>query len=754
MRPRLCVHCARADSSPGTTISSPVVPTAVLPELRAVLSQGHLPCIGARVHARAERPGALDAMSSEQDRESISQALAPAGAVFLSYASEDAAAAERIATALRSAGIEVWFDKSELRGGDAWDRQIRQQIHDCRLFIAVISAHTEARDEGYFRREWKLAVDRTHDMDERKAFLVPVVIDATSERGAHVPEKFGEVQWTRLPSGETSTGFVERVRKLLSPGAYPVRAAATTVSPGAVAVPRRSYGGSRSALWVIGAVLAVAVAYLIADKFWSAKHSPVATATEKAAPSTNAPPATAAAFSPPPHSVAVLPFVNMSGDKDQEYFSEGLTEELLNSLSRINELQVAARTSSFSFQGEDPDIATVAHKLNVGAVLEGSVRRSAHTVRVTAQLINAVTGFHMWSQTYDRNLGDVLQLQTEIATAVANALKVTLLGNEAQRIEIGGTHNPAAFDAYLRATKAFLDYKNSEDLQAAIAAYAEAIRLDPKYAVAYAALSRAHASFAQNYAKGPAVSATNREAVVDARKAIALAPDLGLGHAALARAFEGALEFALAAQEYDRAIALEPSNSWILSDYGDFAVCMGRVDAGLNALRRAVALDPLNSSVHNTLGLGLMLSRRQEEAIRVFGSARALGPNPFVIVNMGVAQYLLGDYQSARSSCEQGDQRDDFAVFCLAITYDKLGRRADAEAMLTKLRTLLGNADITEYVWLYAQWGRINQALDELETALRVRDPYLIQLKMAALVDPLRNEPRFQAIERALKFPD
>src|SRR6202042_3296777 len=162
----------------------------------------------------------------------------------------------------------------------------------------------------------------------------------------------------------------------------------------------------------------------------------------------------AAAFAPPRHSIAVLPFVNMSGDEDQEYFSDGLTEELLNSLSEINELQVAARTSAFSFKGTNTDIGTIARKLNVGAVLEGSVRRSANTIRITAQLINAVTGFHLWSKTYDRDLGDVLKLQTEIATAVANALKVTLLGDVAAKIELGGTRNAAAFDAYLRAQKA------------------------------------------------------------------------------------------------------------------------------------------------------------------------------------------------------------------------------------------------------------------------------------------------------------
>ena len=146
----------------------------------------------------------------------VSMASTSAAGVFLSYASEDAVAAERIAAALRAGGIEVWFDKSELRGGDAWDRQIRKQIHDCALFIPIISAHSQARLEGYFRREWKLAADRTHDMAEEKAFLVPVVIDDTSERVASVPEKFRDVQWTHLPAGETPAAFIERVKRLLS----------------------------------------------------------------------------------------------------------------------------------------------------------------------------------------------------------------------------------------------------------------------------------------------------------------------------------------------------------------------------------------------------------------------------------------------------------------------------------------------------------------------------------------------------------
>src|SRR5215469_9613682 len=144
-------------------------------------------------------------------------ASTPTGAVFLSYASQDTQAAQRICDALRAAGIDVWFDKSELRGGDAWDRSIRQQIHDCVLFVPIISRHTHERLEGYFRREWRLAVERAGDMAENKAFLVPVVIDSTTDRDPSVPEKFRELQWTRLPGGEATSAFVERIRRLLSP---------------------------------------------------------------------------------------------------------------------------------------------------------------------------------------------------------------------------------------------------------------------------------------------------------------------------------------------------------------------------------------------------------------------------------------------------------------------------------------------------------------------------------------------------------
>jgi TolB-like protein/Tfp pilus assembly protein PilF len=444
----------------------------------------------------------------------------------------------------------------------------------------------------------------------------------------------------------------------------------------------------------------------------------------------------------------------MSGDKEQEYFSDGLTEELLNSLTEVNELQVAARTSAFSFKGNDTDIGTIARKLNVGAVLEGSVRRSGNTVRITTQLINAVTGFHLWSKTYDRDLGDVLQLQTEIATAVAGALKVTLLGDVAAKVELGGTRNPAAFDAYLRGAKAYSARHETKDVPAAIAAYTEAIRLDPRYALAFAGRSIA-LSTAAGEAETPAAAREGFDkAQADARQALALAPDLAQAHLALAAVAEnGTLDFTQASEAYERALALAPGNAQILRASGYFAAQMGHFDAALAATRRAVVLDPLARQSHYALGLGLYVARRYQEAVAAFAEVISLDPGfKAAYAWHGLAYYGLGNLQSARASCEtQPDHWEDQQ--CLAVIYHKLGRHADAEAELAKYRAAEGDGGAYQYATIYAQWGNRAKALEWLETALRLRDPGLEYLKTDPLMDPLRQEPRFHAVERELKFP-
>jgi TolB-like protein len=672
-------------------------------------------------------------------------------AVFLSYASQDKEAAQRLCDALRAAGIEVWFDQSELRGGDAWDGSIRRQIKACALFVPIISHNTHDRVEGYFRLEWKLGIDRSHLISSDQAFLLPVVIDDTRDNDDRVPDRFREVQWTRLPGGLQSQGFIERVRRLLTGELAQVSMGAeSTAARGPTPPPARKtfppWWRSKGSLLAVIAVVVLGLGYLAANRLMLRRGD------VGAAPTPGAQSTSTGAFTPPAHSIAVLPFVNLSGDKDQEYFSDGLTEELLNSLAEIDGLQVAARTSSFSFK-EHPDIATVAHKLNVGAVLEGSVRRSAHTIRITAQLINAVTGFHVWSKTYDRDLGDVLKLQTEIATAVAGALKVTLLGDVAAKVELGGTRNPAAFDAYLRGAKTASSNHEAKELTAAIDAYTEAIRLDPHYALALAARSTALSLYSAEAVSAVAMREALDKAQADARRALELAPDLAEAHLALAASAIETLDFSQASEANERALALAPGNADVLRASGGFQARMGQFDAGIAAARRAVVLDPLARGTHSALSRALYAARQYEEAVAAFAEVISLDPEfTATYGERGLAYYGLKDLQSARASCETKPEYW-FSQQCLAVIYDKLGKHADAEAELAKFRAWGGDGGAYQYAAIYAQWGNNLKALEWLETALRLRDPGLISLKTDPLMDPLRQEPRFQKVMRELKFP-
>jgi len=655
----------------------------------------------------------------------------PSHAVFLSYASQDAEATQRICEALRAAGIEVFLDRSELRGGDAWDQKIRHEIHDCALFVPIVSQHTQERLEGYFRHEWNLAIERTHHMAEQKPFLVPVVIDGTGDRDAFVPDAFRAVQWTRLHGGETTPAFVERIKRLLSP-----ELSSRSAVSGAAPIRERASTSWRFKVVLLAVIAAVAaLSYVVADKF-----------SKRATP---------ASFAPPAHSIAVLPFVNLSGDPGQEYFSDGLTEELLNSLAAIEGLQVAARTSSFSFK-EHPDILTVAHKLNVAAVLEGSVRRSEHTVRVTAQLINSVTGFHLWSKTYDRDLGDVLKLQTEIATAVAAALKVTLLGEVAVKIELCGTRNPVAFDAYLRGLKLarIAQATTPMECREPIEAFSEAIGLDPNFALAFA--NRALITW-DCVTNSPQWLQQPNEARVraDAERAIALAPSLAEGYVALSWLEVGLLNLGAADQACARALALAPGNDLTLYFCSLLAAYVGHSDTAISGARHGVALDPLNPLSHRALGDTLRYARRYDEAIAAYTAAIAVDTEHSAesYALRGLSYYLAGNLSLAQSSCEA---RPDYfrSQLCQAVVYNRLGRHADAAAAVAKMKQTGGDAAAYQYTEVHTQWGDRNAALDWLEKAMRLRDPGLVYLKTDPLLYPLRNEPRFQAIERELKFPD
>jgi TolB-like protein/tetratricopeptide (TPR) repeat protein len=690
-----------------------------------------------------------------------------ASAIFLSYASQDAAVAGRIGAALREAALEVWFDQSELRGGDAWDQLIRRRIRDCALFVPVISAHTQTRLEGYFRLEWKLAVERTHLMADGKAFLVPVVIDAIDERQAHVPEAFRAVQWTYLPGGIATPAFTARVAQLLSGSSAPGAAGAAgamAAAPAGAAVPippiisaSRSAWGRRVMPIALGLVSLAAV-WLLVERF-ARKNTGAPTAASVAAPlATSAAADTATTPStrgPPAHSVAVLPFTNMSGDPKDDYFSDGLSEELLNTLAAVQGLQVAARTSSFSFKGKDEAVGDIARKLNVGAILEGSVRRDKAHVRISTELINAVTGFQLWSQTYDRDLKDALSLQTEIASSVITALKVKLLQADAHEAAIGGTDIPKAYDAYLRGEGLLRQPWTVKTNAGASAAFDEAIALDPRYANAYVGRARADFASVTHASMTAAESARLTDAALTAaRKAAELAPTLGFAHTAIGTLLDSQQDFAGAAAEYEKSLALSPGDARVYGASAPFLAYMGRFDEALTRARRAVELDPLDPLSHYSLAYTYLWARRYPESIESYDRALQLDPSlSGASIGRGYAHYFLGNYEAARASCDSPTP-GWLNYTCLALVYDKLGRRADAQAQLVLLQKNYGELVEYQYAEIYAQWGDVPRALEALERAVAVRDGGLAFTKTDPMVDPLRREPRFKAVLAGLKFPD
>lgn len=647
------------------------------------------------------------------------------GAVFISYGSQDAEAAGRICEALRALGIEVWFDQTELRGGDSWDSKIKKQIHDCALFVPVISAQTNARIEGYFRREWNLATRRLLDMAHDAAFLVPVVIDDTRESQARVPEEFLRAQWTKLPAGETPAAFAHRIRQLLGGEGEIEPSVREAVSIG------RGKHRARG----IGLALVALVLVLGAGAFWyhqSAKEPTVAT------------------FAPPPHSVAVLAFANMSGDRDEEYFSDGLSEEILQSLAQIADLRVAARTSSFSFKGTGADIPTVGRKLNVGAVLEGSVRRAHARVRVTAQLIDATTGFHMWSQNFDREFKDVIALQSEIAVAVASALEVRLLPDKARTP--GGTLNPKALDAYLRG-RAGERIQDEKNLRLALAALNEAVALDPQFANAHALRGDVLAQLANAYVSDPAEDRQLRaDALQAAKRAVAIAPDSSLAYGWLGRVLSNTTsDYAAADAAYRRSMELAPGNASALLGYATFAILMGRSDA-VPAVERALELDPLNPSVLATLGMVLYYARRYDEARKSMLAAMERWDNQVTQDWLSLNELASGNPAAALPYCEH-ETGSWKTQFCLAVAYHQLGRRKEAEAAMQRLKEQEGEGGAYQYAQIHAQWGEPEAAMKWLEKAVELKDPGLIEMKADPLLDPLRNVDQFKDLVAAQHFP-
>jgi TolB-like protein len=672
-----------------------------------------------------------------QTQRSIAAADAPGlHDVFVSYASQDASIANAIVAALERNGLKCWIAPRDVPPGTLYADVIIRAINGTKVLVLVLSENS---------------VSSPHvgkEIERASAKRRPIIALRTDAKPLTPALEYflSESQWIDVGTGgpeAAESKLVEAVRRLIAhpSGNMPPAAA---IASGA----KRRFNGPVVALI---AVIAAALAYIVVDKVWRVKPASVAITEGAPAPAAG----TSAAFAPPPHSIAVLPFVNMSGDPKQDYFSDGLSEELLNSLTTIPDLQVAARTSSFFFKGKEVDLSEVAHKLNVGAVLEGSVRKDGEQVRITAQLINAVTGFHLWSQTYDRDLKSILKLQTEIATAVTKALQATLMADAAAAIEMGGTKNPRAFDAYLLGQNLDHSKIDKDVVLAAIAAFDEAIRLDPGFAKAYASKALAETGFAEYYGVGTEIREHFARARAAAERSVQLAPELGEAHSALADLLaHGYFDFKGALAEHERAVALSPNEPGVLLRTSWFLSDIGRGTEAVPMARRGVCLDQLNWRAYRYFAVVLDDAHRYPEAIEAANRALSLnGSDLRQTALRGLSLLHMGDAESARKSCDT-PQRDWEGHMCLAIAYNKLHRRSDAEAEVATMKSDMGDAPAFQFAEIYAQWGDVPKALDWIETAYRLKDPGMSSLKVDEFLAPLRAAPRFREIERKLNLPD
>jgi TolB-like protein/tetratricopeptide (TPR) repeat protein len=654
--------------------------------------------------------------------------------VFLSYASQDVEAARRICEALRSAGIEVWLDQSELRGGDAWDRQIRKQIHDCALFIPLISQHSQERLEGYFRLEWKLAVDRSHRMAAERSFIVPVVVDSTRERGALVPDSFRDVQWTHLPGGVASTAFVARVEALLG-------AEAPVVSTGSSPTPVTSRPAATRDRWVFWTPLGLAaLAIVVGGSLFVLQHFGLHRRAE-----TDVPPQAKPAVTE--KSIAVLPFVDLSEKHDQEYFADGIAEETLNQLAKIRGLKVIGRTSSFQFKGRADDLRKIGTTLGAAYVLEGSVRRSGDRIRVTAQLIDTRDGAHRWSETYERSASDVLMVQDEISVGLARALQLEVDSGSRK-----APKSPEAYDSYLRGLHARERYDQG-GFEEAVADFRQTLQLDPDFVPAAEGLARALLDQAEWSFVPPRVGFEQSRAAVMA--ALRLDPKSALAHALLASIHTWYdWDWSSAERESRAAVALAPNDPTVLMFAAQGRMAVGQWADAARGISEALAVDPLHAAAYETAAWNYLRLGRVAEA-------ESAGRRMLEIIptysggyhNLGTVLLLQGKADAALDEMAR-ESNLGWRAAGMAAAYQALHRLPEADTELAKLELEHSGDMAMEIAEVYAIRAQQNLAFSWLDRAYAQKDIFLWLIKGDPLLKNLDGDARYKAFLRKMNLPD
>ena len=500
--------------------------------------------------------------------------------------------------------------------------------------------------------------------------------------------------------------------------------------------------GRRLDQWII-AVLAIAVVLLLANTFvWQRGASQV-----DGMPSTI-----------PGKSIAVLPFVNMSGDAMNDYFSDGITEEILDALAQIPNLKVAARTSTFAFKGKEEDLRKVGEALDVATVLEGSVQKSGDEVRITAQLIDTRSGYHIWSEKYDRKLTSIFAVEDEISRAIADKLRVQLVGASGQPLIRNTTEDPEAHALYLRGI-ADIARRGAALKDAALLLQQATVR-DPGYAGAWAGLAQAYELLPWYELGDWHDSLIDAERV--AQRALALDPQSGEAHAALANVLRDRLEYAAADREYRKALALSPGSSEIHNQYGQLLNAVGASRLAMEHEQIAVSLDPLAPNPRYMLGFELLYAHRYPEAMAAFDKVLEQTPEyVYARFNLALTNLYMGHYDAAgkiaRAAEMQAGQDSAMIEALLRACADPEQRRAvlPKVAGIDRIQ-ILNLGDLAQAFW-YSQLGAREQAIVSLQrwvasAPVGVRFNGMRYLWMPTF-DPVRDDPRFKAVLKKIGLP-
>jgi len=503
-------------------------------------------------------------------------------------------------------------------------------------------------------------------------------------------------------------------------------------------------------------ILVLAVGYFAVDKFYLSGEASKDAGTAAMATTNRQGAAPGVADTPGLEtitSIAVLPFVNMSSDKEQDYFSDGISEELLNLLAKIPAFRVAGRTSSFAFKGKNDDLRTIGESLGVSTILEGSVRKGANRVRITAQLVKVDDGFHLWSETYDRELTDVLAVQDEIAGAVVKELKVTLLGEQQLPTHVVDslTGNAEAYNAYLQGLY-FLNQFGPNNYKIAAGHFEQAVKLAPDSALAWAMLSQADTRYASQASDVTGALARAREAASKALELDDKVPEAHLAQALLLMTFDW--DWPAAEASLRRALELRPGDVQAQGMLARLEGQFGHSESALAMLQAALVQDPLDSQLQFSIISQLYILGRYKEAEEKALGIKAREPEkPFINVYLGWLALRQGRYQEAMEYFQQ--EPVPFArLYSLAVIHDKLGQREAAEQAQQALLEQYGDAAAYQQALVFAEWGEPDTAIKWLQRAYDGRDPGMPEMNTDDALNSLHGLPAYQEILQKMNLAD